>query len=59
MIGTTYVINGFGNHTISLSHLISLHGVRSKQDLYGILLNIGSLPGTINFAFVSVNFLKF
>ena len=30
------VINGFGNHTISLSHLIPLHGVRSKQDLCGI-----------------------
>ena len=50
------VINGFENHSIYLSHLIPLHGVRSKQDLCGILLNIDSFPRTFNFAFVSVHF---
>ena len=50
------VINGFGNHSISLSHLIPLHGVRSKQDLCRILLNIASFPRTINFAFESAHF---
>ena len=29
------VINGFENHTICLSHLKPLHGVRSKQDQAG------------------------
>ena len=53
------VINGFGNHSIYLSHLIPLHGVRSKQDLCGILLNIGSFPRTIIFAFVPVHFLSY
>ena len=50
------VINGFENHSIYLSHLIPLHGVRSKQDLCGMLLNIASFPRTIIFAFVAVTF---
>ena len=50
------VINGFENHTNCLSHFIPLHGVRSEQDLCGILLNIASFPRTIMFAFVLVHF---
>ena len=50
------IINGFENHTNCLSHFIPLHGVRSEQDLCGILFNIASFPRTIMFAFVLVHF---
>ena len=50
---------GFGNHTTSLSHLIPLHGVRSKQDLCGIFLNIALLPQDYQFCVCISSFLSY